>query len=139
MSKKLRDVMNTELVELDAEISAVDGAKQMRDRGIGNVLVTEKDELRGIVTDRDLVVRCLADGQDPKTTRLGQLCSLDLVTLPEDSTVGDAVKMMSERGVRRVPVVKGKKAVGIVSLGDLALSQDKNSALGQISAAQPNS
>ena len=138
MTKMIRDVMSKNPLTLDAELSAIDAAKNMRDRDIGNVLVTRNDELCGIVTDRDLVVRCMADGQDPKATRLGQLCSKELVTVSQDSSVGDAIRKMTDKAVRRVPVVDGKKPVGIVSLGDLAQSEDRKSALGEISAAQPN-
>jgi len=136
--RTLSELMNTNLVLLDAEKPAIEGAKQMRDQNVGNVLVTREGELCGIVTDRDLVVRCMADEQDGRTMRLGSFCSKELVTLTKDSSIADAVKVMSERGIRRIPVVEGKKPIGIVSLGDLALSQDRNSALGQISASRPN-
>ena len=138
MGKSLRDVMTKNPVTLDAELSAVEAAKHMRNENVGNVLVTRNDALCGIVTDRDLVVRCLADNQDAKIMRLGQLCSEELVTLPKDAEVADAVKVMTEKSIRRVPVVDGKKPIGIVSLGDLAVSQDRKSALGEISAARPN-
>jgi signal-transduction protein with cAMP-binding, CBS, and nucleotidyltransferase domain len=138
MAKTLRDVMTTDLVALDAGTSAVEAARHMRDKNVGNVLITQSDELRGIVTDRDLVVRCVAEGQDAGSVRVGDLCSADLITLPQDSSIGDAVKVMTDKAVRRVPVVDGRKAVGIVSLGDLAIAQDRDSALGEISAAEPN-
>lgn len=138
-SKKLRDLMNTELVLLDSEKTALEGAKQMRDHNVGNVLVTRDGGLCGIVTDRDLVVRCMADGQDAGETRLGHFCSHEMVTLAEDSPIGDAIKLMSDRGIRRIPVVDdSNKPIGIVSLGDLAISEDRNSALGRISASEPN-
>lgn len=137
--KTLRDVMTTDLVTLDATTSALEAAKNMRDKNVGDVLVTRKNsDLCGIVTDRDLVVRCMAEGQDATAMKLEDLCSKELITLSLDSTISDAVKTMSDKAIRRVPVIDGNKPVGIVSLGDLAQTQDRHSALGEISAAQPN-
>jgi signal-transduction protein with cAMP-binding, CBS, and nucleotidyltransferase domain len=137
-TKKLQDVMSTDLLSLEASTPAAEAARLMRDEGVGNTLVTLDGNLHGIVTDRDLVVRCMAEGLDAATTSLGELCTEELVTLRRESSIGDAVQLMIERAVRRVPVVDGKTPVGIVSLGDLALSQDRESALGAISAAEPN-
>jgi CBS domain-containing protein len=137
-TKKLQDVMSTDLISLETTTPAVEAARLMRDESVGNVLVTRNGDLCGIVTDRDLVVRCMAESQDAAKLELGELCSKELVTLARDSSISDAVQLMIERAVRRVPVVDGKTPVGIVSLGDLALSQDRESALGAISAAKPN-
>jgi CBS domain-containing protein len=110
----------------------------MRDRDIGDVLVTSNGgELVGIVTDRDLVVRCLADGVAGDAT-IDQACSSDLASVTADSSISDAVELMRERSLRRLPVVNDGRAVGIVTLGDLAMERDPNSALGDISAAAPN-
>jgi CBS domain-containing protein len=110
----------------------------MRDRDIGDVLVTrDGDQLAGIVTDRDLVVRCLADGADADAT-IERACSNDLATVTPDSSVDDAIRLMRERSLRRIPVVDGGRAVGIVTLGDLAVEREPDSALGDISAALPN-
>jgi len=130
--------MTKELISLDAGVPALEAAKSMRDNDVGAVLVTRNGQLSGIVTDRDLVVRCLADGQEAKSVELGQLCTKEPLTLGKDSSIADAVKLMSSKAVRRVPVLDGNKPVGIVSLGDLAIVQDRDSALGKISAAHPN-
>lgn len=137
-ARMVREVMTRKLVMLEADRSAVDAARSMRDHDVGDVLVTEGGELRGIVTDRDLVVRCLAQNEDGDTCDIGRLCTGELVTVNEDATVGEAVKLMIDRAVRRLPVLAGRKAVGIVTLGDLAVEQDRESALGRISAAPPN-
>lgn len=133
----VRELMNTKLEQLDAGASALDAARRMRDADIGDVLVTDGGKLRGIVTDRDLVVRCMAE-QASGDIRIGELCSTDLVTVSPDDQVEDAVKLMSDRAIRRLPVVDGGNPVGILSLGDLALERDRQSALGSISAAPPN-
>jgi CBS domain-containing protein len=110
----------------------------MRDRDIGDVLVTDDDgRLAGIVTDRDIVVRCLAEGAAGDTT-LDRACSSEVHTLDVGSSVGDAIDMMRAHAMRRVPVVEGGRAVGIVSIGDLAVEREPDSALGDISAAAPN-
>src|SRR3990170_7136176 len=92
----------------------------------------------GIVTDRDLVVKAVASGSDPSKTSIGSVCTKDVTVLKPTQTTDDAVKVMREKAIRRLPVVEGENLVGIVSLGDLAKRIDKGSCLGQISAAPPN-
>jgi len=138
MATTVSQLMHTNLVKLDANASVFDAARHMRDSSIGDVLVTDKGKLRGIVTDRDLVVRCLATRSDPAATRLKDVCSEDLVTLAPDDDFQNAVQLMNDHAVRRLPVVDGDEVIGIVSLGDLSIAQDRESALGGISAAPPN-
>lgn len=136
--KTLADVMSKEPVTMKHSETAMNAAKQMRESNVGDILVTEDGSLCGIVTDRDLVVRCLAEGKDPGVTELGHLCSKDPVTLSKDADVSDAVELMRKKAIRRIPVVDGKIPVGIVSIGDLAVEIDRRSALAEISAAAPN-
>jgi CBS domain-containing protein len=111
----------------------------MRDKKIGNVLVTNRDgTLRGIVTDRDIVVRADAAAKSLDKTQVGEICSDKLIKLAPTSTIDEAVKLMREHAVRRVPVVRDGHAVGMVTIGDLARAQDPKSALAQISSAAPN-
>jgi len=139
MASTIQDVMTTTLVTCPATATIADAARLMRDREIGDVLVTgHGGRLAGIVTDRDLVVRCLADGAAAEAT-IDQACSGNLTTVTPDSSIDDAVRLMRERSLRRIPVVDDGRAVGIVTLGDLAMHLDPNSALGDISAAAPNS
>jgi CBS domain-containing protein len=105
---------------------------------MGDVLVADGDRLRGIVTDRDIVVRAVAEARDLATTPISELCSGELTTLSPTDTVGDAVRVMRDKAVRRVPVVEGSRPVGIVALGDLAIVRDERSALAGISVAKPN-
>jgi CBS domain-containing protein len=138
MATTVSELMHRNVVKLDASATVLDAARHMRDSSIGDVLVTEKGKLRGIVTDRDLVVRCLATEGDPKRTKVGEVCSEDLVTLSPEDDFQDAVQLMNDHAVRRLPVVEGDEVVGILSLGDLSVAQDRESALGGISAAPPN-
>ncbi|MFE5599216.1 CBS domain-containing protein [Streptomyces coelicoflavus] len=138
MTQYVRDIMTGDPVTVEPLTSVTEVARLMRDRDLGAVLVTEGDRLRGLVTDRDLVVRSLAEGGDPEQTTVAGACSDDMVTVRPDEELGHAVELMREHAVRRVPVVDDGHPVGIVSLGDLAMERDPESALGDISVARPN-
>jgi len=126
------------MVTLDASASAYEAAQRMRDAAIGDVLVTDASKMRGILTDRDLVVRCLATQQDPRETRIGDICSEGLVTASADDEVHHAAELMKNHAIRRLPVVESGRVVGIVTLGDLALERDPDSALASVSSAPPD-
>ena len=135
----VRDIMTPEPQTLTPQSSAMDAAELMRDADIGDVVVVDEDRLFGIVTDRDIVVRVLATGSDPSAVRLGDICSRDLTTIAPDASVGQAVQLIREKSIRRLPVVEDDgQVVGIVSIGDIAVARDRRSALGDISAAEPN-
>lgn len=139
MAQSLREVMTPNPISLSDSTPVLDAAQTMRDSNIGDVIVLDQsDGLCGIVTDRDIVVRVLAEGKDPQATSLSEICSSEVLTLSPNDAVGDAVKLMREKAVRRLPVVEGSKPVGIVSIGDLAIERDSDSALADISAAKPN-
>jgi CBS domain-containing protein len=138
MAQHVRDIMTAPPVTVEPQTSVKRVARMMRDENIGAVLVTEGERLRGLVSDRDLVVRALAEGVDPDETTVARACSEDLVTVEPEEDLDRAVQLMREHAVRRIPVVEGGHPVGIVSLGDLAVERDPESALGDISAARPN-
>ncbi|MEU5088675.1 CBS domain-containing protein [Streptomyces sp. NPDC021356] len=138
MAQHVRDIMTSRLVTVEPQTSVTAVAQKMRDEDIGIVLVTEGEELRGLVSDRDLVVRSLADGGDQEQRTVASACSGDLFTVGPDEELDHAVELMREHSVRRVPVVDHGHPVGIVSIGDLAIERDPGSALGDISAARPN-
>ena len=137
MAKSIRDAMTTTPASLLASSTVADAAQQMRDLDIGDVLVEQEGRLAGIVTDRDLVVRAIAEGRDATST-LGDIVSSEVVCITPTDTADDAIRLMRERALRRVPVVEDGKPVGIVSLGDLAGERDPRSVLGEISTAPPN-
>lgn len=139
MAQHVSDVMTSAPVTVEPLTSVTAVARMMRDEDIGAVLVVEGERLRGLVSDRDLVVRALAEGGDPNHMTVANACSDDLVTVKPDDDLIRAVEVMREHAVRRVPVVDDSRhAVGIVSLADLAIERDPESALGDISAARPN-
>ena len=138
MGNTIQDVMTKEPVICDATTVLTEAAELMRDRDIGDVLVERDGTFCGLVTDRDIVVRGVADGKDPNSTRIGDISSRDPVTTSPSTPVEDVIKLMRDRALRRMPVLENGKAVGIVSLGDLAIEGDGESALADISAAEPN-
>ncbi len=138
MPQSIREVMTPNPVTIPADMSAADAARLMRDRDIGDVLVMDQDRVMGIITDRDIVVRAVAAGQDPANVKVGDICSKELHTVEHTATVEEVIELMRGKAVRRVPVMDGICPVGIVSIGDLAIERDRESALGDISPAPPN-
>jgi CBS domain-containing protein len=138
MAQQIRELMTPNPVGLPGTASVHEAARAMRDAQIGDVIVFENNQVCGIVTDRDIVVRILAETRDPATTPLADICSHSIVTVTPTDSVEEAVRLMRTHAIRRLPVVDGGQAVGIVSLGDLAVERDPGSALGKISGAPPN-
>lgn len=134
----IQDVMTPNPTVCTATTSLADAAKAMRDQNIGDVLVERDGTLCGIVTDRDIVVRSVAEGQAPTDVRLGDICQDGLVSLAPGDAVEHAVQLMRDKALRRLPVCDGGQAIGIVSLGDLAMRNDPGSALADISEEPPN-
>jgi len=136
--KTVGEIMTPGPLVLGPDATAVDAARAMRDINVGSVLVVDGEELIGIVTDRDIVLRVIAENVAPGSAMLSSISTpADVVAAPDDP-VGDVVRLMRDRAVRRVPVVDGGVPVGIVSLGDLAIEQDHGSVLADISAAAPD-
>lgn len=139
MTQTVGELMTRTVVQLPEETNLIDAARAMRDRHIGDVLVTGRGQLAGVATDRDIVVRGIAEGKDPGRTRLSEIVSGDVVSIREDAPADDAVELMRQRAVRRLVVIDaGGRLAGILSLGDLAMARDPHSALGMISEAPPN-
>ena len=138
MAQQMRELMTPNPVALPGTASVHEAARAMRDADIGDVIVIENQQVCGIVTDRDIVVRTVAEARDPATTTLADLCSHALLTVTPTDSVEEAVRLMRTHAIRRLPVVEGGQPVGIVSLGDLARERDPGSALGEISSAPPN-
>jgi CBS domain-containing protein len=120
-------------------MTVLEAARAMRDAEIGDVIVVNsQNTLKGIVTDRDIAVRSVAENRDPSQTTLLNICSESLTVLSPSDGISDAVRVMREHALRRLPVVDGGTPVGIVSLGDLAVFRDPDSVLADISAAPAN-
>jgi CBS domain-containing protein len=92
----------------------------MKQHGIGTVLVLTDGRLSGLVTDRDITVRVLAENRDPRTTRIGDICGSELVVLDPDDDLAEASRLVRERAVRRIPVLRDGTPVGVVSASDVS-------------------
>ena len=137
MADTVKELIKGDPVTVEASATVEEAAKLMDEKDIGNVLVVENGEVQGLVTDRDIAVRVVAKGNGADAS-VREACSTEVETLSPDDSVEDAIDKMRQADVRRLPVVDDGKPVGIVSLGDLAVDRDTDSALGDISAAAPN-
>ena len=138
MADTVRDVMSEKPETVEPSDTVTEAAKKMKSAETGALLVTDGDELKGIVTDRDIVLRAVAEGNDPDDTKVEDVCSTDTTSIESDASIDDAIKRMRDDDIRRLPVVDDGEPVGIISLGDLAIAKDEDSALADISAAAPN-
>jgi CBS domain-containing protein len=138
-----RDIMSPNAECAGVNDSLVDAARKMRDLDVGALPICGEDNrLKGMITDRDIVVRCIAEGKDPGSTKVGELAEGKPVTIGADDSVEEALRTMSTHGVRRLPVIDGHDLVGMVSQADIArnLPDDKIGDLVEaISSAPSNS
>lgn len=140
MTTTVAELMSRQVIKLDGTAPISAAAKEMLDADVGAVLVEDDGKVRGIVTDRDIVVRAVAYGRNVETTTLSDICSTDLTMVGPDEPLQGAIDLMRARALRRVLVVDTQqRALGVLSLGDLAAASDADSVLGQISGAPPNS
>jgi CBS domain-containing protein len=116
----------------------IEAARIMSADDIGDVIVVDGGRVEGIVTDRDIVVRGVAESRDAGSTPVREVCTTGVEALEPGATVDDALRKMREADVRRLPVVEDGRPVGIVSLGDLAVEREPDSTLADISAASPD-
>lgn len=127
MSKSARDVMTGDAQCIGEHDSVLDAAKRLSELDVGAMPICGDDQrLKGMVTDRDIVVKVLAEGRDPSSTEAGELGEGKPVTIGADDSVEEAVRTMKEHKVRRLPVIDDHELVGIVSQADLARSIDES-------------
>ncbi|CAL9287962.1 CBS domain-containing protein [Streptomyces olindensis] len=138
MAELVKDVMTPGVVAVRPDASLVEAAQLMRTQNIGDVVVADGQDVIGVLTDRDITVRAVADGADPMAVSVRAVCTPDPVTVTPDDPLATAVTLMREHAVRRLPVVENGLPVGIVSLGDVAEAEDPASALADISRAEPD-
>jgi CBS domain-containing protein len=125
MAKTAKDVMTPDAKCVGENETVTDAAKQLADLGVGSMPICgDDDRLKGMLTDRDIVVEVLAQGKDPDEVRAGELGDGKPVTIGADDSVGEALRTMKDHAVRRLPVIDGHDLVGIVSIADLAKNID---------------
>jgi CBS domain-containing protein len=138
MARTVEEIMTHDPRTVDADASVVDAAREMRDGDVGDVIVTRNGQVSGIVTDRDIVIRAVAEGRAPESTPVGEIATEDVRALEPSQSIDEAVQAMREHDIRRLPVVDGGRPVGILSLGDLAVERDPDSVLADISTGSPD-
>lgn len=137
MTMKVRDVMTSSPVVVDYSQPVSHAAQAMRELNVGSLFVLRDGLLHGLVTDRDLVVRGVAEGIGPDEP-VGPLSSEDLVGVSADDDTAGALRLMRDQAVRRLPVLDDGQVTGVISLGDLAVAADADSPLAQVRQASPS-
>ena len=126
MAKTARDVMSADCECVGENESVLDAAKRLAELGVGSMPICgEDDRLKGMLTDRDIVVKVLAQERDPAQTKAGELGEGKPVTIGADDSISEAISTMAQHQVRRLPVIDGHQLVGIVSQADLARNVDE--------------
>ena len=125
MGKTIRDVMTSNPCTIDADKDIVYAAKMLKDEDVGVAPIVEGDQLIGVLTDRDIAIKVVAEGRDPQTTKVRDIASKDIVTIDPQQNLDEALRLMAQHQVRRLPVVEEDgKVVGIVAQADIALAGD---------------
>jgi CBS domain-containing protein len=125
MAKTIREVMTSKLCSIDTDKSIAYAAKMMRDEDVGIAPIVEGDRLVGVLTDRDIAVRVVAEGRDPEQVKVTEVASRDVVTLDPQQDLDEAFRLMARHQVRRLPVVEEDgRLVGVVAQADVAQEGD---------------
>jgi CBS domain-containing protein len=125
MGKNIKDAMTSNPFSIDAEKPVSYAAKMMRDENVGLAPIVEGDKLVGTLTDRDIATRVVAEGKDPKSTTAREVASRDVVTITPDQSLDEALQLMAQHQVRRLPVVEeGSRLVGVIAQADVAQHAD---------------
>jgi len=129
---KIREIMTQQVETVSPDTSLKEAARMMRDADIGFLPVGENDRLVGTLTDRDIAIRAVADGKDPNSSKVRDAMSSDLVFAFEDQDSNEAAQIMSEKQIRRLPILnRDKRLVGVVAVGDLATKTHDDDVVGQ--------
>jgi len=120
MGTSIKEVMTSQVKTCEPDTTVMEAAKVMANEDVGPVPIVEEGRLTGIVTDRDIVIRVVAEGRDPSSTTVGEIASRDLVTVSPDDDLDAALEQLAQNQVRRIPVVEGDRLVGIVAQADIA-------------------
>jgi CBS domain-containing protein len=135
--RQVREVMTPAPKTIETTATLAEAARIMRDSDIGDVIVTKGGRPAGIVTDRDIAVRAIAEGRDAASTQVSEVIDR-IVTVSPTDTVHDAMRRMRDEDIRRLPVVEGDRVIGVVSLGDLSTLPGAEAVLADLSNAPPN-
>ncbi len=140
MAKTVRDVMTSNVRAAASTESLADAAQMMKEEDVGSLPVVEDDRLIGILTDRDIIVRAVAERVDPQSISVGDVASRELVTVDPDQDLDEALSLMARHRVRRLPVVADGRLVGILAQADVAIeAKEKNAGEMLEEISQPTS
>jgi CBS domain-containing protein len=135
----VRELIRKPPIKVSSTAPVQEAARRMRDDDVGAIIVEEDGKPYGIVTDRDIAIRAVAQGLNATIAPVASICSKELAMVSPDDDVESAIQLMLDKALRRVLVVDAQAVtLGIVSLGDLAIARGATSVLGQISAAPAN-
>jgi CBS domain-containing protein len=139
MARSIRDTMTTDPRSITPRDPVAEAARLMRDEDIGSLPVTDEGRLVGMLTDRDIAVRVVAEGRNPNSTTVGEVLSPDPVAAQPDQDLDEALHLMAQHQVRRLPVVEDDRLVGILAQADVAL-EEKEKKTGELveSISQPS-
>jgi len=139
---KVKDIMSRDVAYINPMSNIVDAARLMQQHDVGSIPVCDENGVVGIVTDRDIVVRNIAHGKDPQSTKVQDIMTTNVTTTNPDADINDVSRLMAEEQIRRIPVVENNKLVGIVALGDMAVDSrsdmEASEALTEISKPDKN-
>ena len=119
-----RDIMTKGADVVTGDTTVLEVAKRLASGNYGSMPICDGDKIQGMITDRDIVVKVLAEGKDPATTKVIDLVQGEVVTIGADDSIEEAARTMAEHQVRRLPVIDGTKLVGMLAQADLALAGD---------------
>ena len=125
MAKSVRDAMTEDPRSIGQSASVMEAARLMRERDIGSLPITDDEQLVGMITDRDITTRVVAEGADPQTTSVSDVFSQDLISIEPGNDLEEALRLMARHQVRRLPVVENGRLVGIVAQADIALRENE--------------
>jgi CBS domain-containing protein len=125
MAKSVRDAMSANPLSIGTANSVVEAARLMRDRDVGSLPVVEDERLVGVITDRDIAVRVVAESVNPQSITVGDVASRGAITAAPEQDLDEALRLMAHHQVRRLPITEGDRLVGMLAQADLAHEEDR--------------
>ncbi len=129
---KAQDIMTTEVVAVDKKTSVKDAAVKMAESDVGSVVVNDKDKLVGIITDRDITIRAVAEKDDMNKVTCADVMSTNVVTATSDTDMEEVINLMSEHQIKRIPIVEKNNVVGMISLRDISQTIEWDDETGEL-------
>jgi CBS domain-containing protein len=123
--KKVKELMTKDVVTINKEKTIVEAAKIIGDKGVGSLVITDNGNIVGVLTERDIITKCVAKGCEPSKTKVSEIMSSPVVAIDPEADIIDAAKLMVSKMIRRLPVLEGGKLVGVITTYDLVKNVSK--------------